>query len=99
MLRMVVMTHNPEAGPVGSETVRESAKIAMQKREQVMSKLDIREIGEWIDVPGHVAFLLVDAPNAHVITQMLAELGLLGWLTAAIHPVIDYREAAKMLPQ
>ena len=70
---MVVMTHNPEAGPVASESARESVKIATQQREQVMSKLGIKEIGEWIDMPGHVAYLLVDAANSHVITQMLAE--------------------------
>jgi len=96
---MVVMTHNPEAGPVASESARESVKIAMQQREQVMSKLGIKEIGEWIDMPGHVAYLLVDAANGHVITQMLAEFGLLGWLKAEIHPVIPYQEAAKTLPQ
>ena len=95
MLHMVVMTHNPEAGPAASEKARESVRTAMEKREQVMSELGIREIGEWIDMPGHTAFLLIDAPNAHVVTQMLAEFGLLGWLNAAIHPVVPYQEAAK----
>ena len=64
-----------------------------------MSKLGMKEIGEWIDMPGHVAYLLVDAANSHVITQWMAELGLLGWLKAEIHPVIPYQEALKTLPQ
>jgi len=96
---MVVMTHNPEAGPVASESTRESIKIAMQQREQVMSKLGMKEIGEWIDMPGHVAYLLVDTANSHVISQWMAELGLLGWLKAEIHPVIPVQEAAQTLQQ
>jgi len=98
MLHMVVMNHNPEAGPMASEKARESVKIAMENRQPVMSKLGIKEIGEWIDIPGHVAYLLVDCANSHVITQMLAEFGLLGWLTAEIHPVISYQDAARTMP-
>jgi hypothetical protein len=97
MLYMVIMKHNPEAGPMGSETVRNSIQGVMQKRGDVMSKLGIKDIGEWIDIAGHETYLIADVDNAHVFTQMLAEFGLLGWIKAEIHPIVPYQDAAKVL--
>jgi hypothetical protein len=97
MLYMVVMSHNPEAGPMGSKTVADNIKNVMQKRDQVMSKLGIKEVGEWMDISGHVTYLLADVTDAHVFTKMLAEYGLLGWIKAEIHPVVSVQESAAML--
>lgn len=82
---------------MGSNSTRESIKNAMQQRGQVMSKLGIKDLGEWIDIAGHVTYLLIDVTDAHAITQMMAELGLLGWLSAEIHPVVPHQEAAAAL--
>jgi hypothetical protein len=97
MLYMVVMAHNPEAGPMGSKTVADNVKNVVQKRDQVMSKLGIKDMGEWIDVSGHVTYLLADVTDAHVFTRMLGELGLLGWIKTEIHPVIPVQESAAPL--
>jgi hypothetical protein len=97
MLYMVVMTHNPEAGPLGSKTVADNIKNVMQKRAQVMSKLGIKDVGEWMDISGHVTYLLADVTDAHVFTQMLGEYGLLGWIKAEIHPVVTTQESVALL--
>ena len=97
MLYMVIMSHNPEAGPMGSKAVADNIKNVVQKRDQVMSKLGIKDVGEWIDVAGHVAYLVADATDAHVFTRMLAEYGLLGWIKAEIHPIISYQDSAALL--
>ena len=97
MLYMVVMSHNPEAGPMGSKAVADNIRNVMQKRAQVMSRLGIKDVGEWIDVAGHVAYLVADATDAHVFTRMLAEYGLLGWIKAEIHPIISYQDSAALL--
>jgi hypothetical protein len=97
MLYMVVMSHNPEAGPMGSKAVADNIKNVVQKRAQVMAKLGIKDVGEWIDVAGHVTYLVADATDAHVFTRMLAEYGLLGWIKAEIHPIISYQDSVSLL--
>ena len=48
----------------------------------------------WTNMPAHAIYVLVDAPNAHLVNQMAMELRLMDWNTAVVNPVVTLQEAA-----
>jgi hypothetical protein len=59
----------------------------------VATKLGIKVQGWWVNPPGHTFFVLVDAPNAHVINNLMTELRLFHWNTIQVHPIVTMDEA------
>jgi hypothetical protein len=67
-------------------------------RSQELSKsLGVAVQGSWTNLAAHVIYMLLDAPNAHVITQWCNELKILDWSRAEINPLITSQEAMKQL--
>ena len=50
-------------------------------------------------MPAHTIWFILDAPNAHVVNQMMAELKLMEWNTVMVHPVTTLQEAAALVAQ
>ena len=97
MLHMIVSSHSPETCPGFVPELREKAKTSFQKMGEVSKKLGITIQGGWVNGGGHITFMLVDAPNAHVIEQMGFELGFVEWNTSTIYPVMTMEEAQARL--
>ena len=97
MLHMIVSSHSPETCPGVVPEIREKAKASFQKMGEVTKKLGITPQGGWLNGGGHIFFMLLDAPNAHVIEQMGSELGLGDWNTSTIYPVMTMEEAQALL--
>lgn len=78
MLHMVVNTHNAESCAFRGEEEGKILSDALDKfgEETPESVTEVR--GSWINRSGHEFFMLVDAPNAHVIEETLVASGLLG---------------------
>jgi len=93
MLHMVVLTHGPETCAAAHADAGEMIRSASGQMEAVATKLGASVQSWWIDPPGHVFYMVVDAPNAHVVNSLMVELKLFLWNTIDIHPIITADEA------
>ena len=78
MLHMIVSTHNPESCAFRSEEDGKATGGALDRFEEIAPDHGVTVEGSWINRPGHEGFILVDAPNVHVIDDALVASGLVG---------------------
>ncbi len=93
MLHMVVLTHGPDTCAAAHAESGQMMRDAMNNMDEVSKKHGVAVQGAWIDPPGHIFYIVADAPNAHVINDLVTELKLFHWNTIVIHPVITLEEA------
>jgi len=93
MLHMVLITHGPDTCAASHVEAGDMAREARAQMEAASTKLGISVQGWWVDPPAHVFYLLADAPNAHVVNNLMTELRLFHWNTIDIHPIISIDEA------
>ena len=55
--------------------------------------------GGWTNMPAHTVYVLVDAPNAHVVNEVIMEIGLMDWNTVEVNPVLTLQEATAIAAQ
>jgi hypothetical protein len=78
MLHMVVNTHNPESCAFRGRDEGRIFSDAFDQFDQGAAEQDVTVKGSWVNRGAHEIFLLVDAPNAHVIDEALLRAGLIG---------------------
>lgn len=78
MLHMVVNTHNPESCAFRGQEEGEILSAAFERFEAEDPGGVITVRGSWINRGAHEAFMLVEAPNAHVIEEAILASALLG---------------------
>ena len=93
MLHMVVLTHGPDTCAAAHPEPGEMARTGFGQMDAEAKKLDVSVQGAWVDAPGHVFYLLADAPNAHALRDLMVELRLFHWNTIQIHPITTVDEA------
>jgi hypothetical protein len=98
MLYMVISTHGPDTCPMGNPEAAKKMRYAMEHMNDVTKKLNIKVNGNWVYTTAHIIYMLVDANNAHDISQMAMELHMMEWNTVVINPVLPMAEVAKMVP-
>ncbi len=96
MLHMVVMTHGPETCAAVHAHVGAKARSAAEQLDAASKRLDIEPQGWWSDPTGHAIFMLLDAPNAHAVDQLMRDLQLFHWNAVDIHPVVPYESAVPL---
>ena len=99
MLHLVVATHSPETCAAVVPEWRDKALSAFQRMGEITKALGITPQGAWTNMPGHTTYFLLDAPNAHVVNQMAAELHLMDWNTVVVNPVMTLQEAMERVKQ
>jgi hypothetical protein len=99
MLHMAVLTHGPETCAAGHPEIGELARSGFGKIDESAGKLGIKIQGSWVNAPGHTFFMLLDAPNAHAINQLMIEIQVFLWNTIEIHPIITSEEAMPLAAQ
>ena len=99
MLHLVVATHGPETCAAVVPEVMEKAMSAKQRMGEVTKTLGITVQGAWVNMPGHTIYFLLDAPNAHVVNQMFAELRFMDWNTVVVNPVVTLEQAMEKAQQ
>jgi hypothetical protein len=99
MLHMVVATHGPETCAAVVPAVAEKALSASTRMSEVTKALGITVQGAWTNMPGHTLYVLLDAPNAHVVNQMAVELHFMDWSTWVVNPVVTLQQATEKLQQ
>jgi hypothetical protein len=90
---MVVATHGPDTCAAVVPEVTEKAKAGFQQIGEASKKLGITVQGVWTDMTAHTLYFLVDAPNAHVVSQLFRDIHLMDWNTVVVNPVITLQEA------
>jgi muconolactone delta-isomerase len=93
MLHMIVMTHGPDTCAAANAASGNMARNAMDKMDEASKKHQVTIQGKWVDPPGHVFYILADAPNAHAINNLMTELQFFLWNTVDIHPIVTLEEA------
>ncbi len=93
MLHMVVATHGPDTCAAVVPEVAEMAKAGFQQIGEAAKKLGITVQGTWTNMPAHTIYILVDAPNAHVVSQLFRDIHLMDWNKVVVHPVVTLQEA------
>ena len=93
MLHMVVATHGPDTCAAVVPEVAEMAKAGFQQIGEAAKKLGITVQGTWTNMPAHTLYILVDAPNAHVVSQLFRDIHLMDWNTVVVNPVVTLQEA------
>ncbi len=93
MLHMVIATHGPDTCAAVVPKVTEVAKAGFQQIDEAAKKLGITVQGTWTNMPAHTLYILVDAPNAHVVSQLFRDTHLMDWNTVVVNPVLTLQEA------
>lgn len=91
---MVLMTHGPETCAAAHPEIAEIMQTGMGKLDEVASRLGITVQGSWSNMAAHAIYMVVDAPNAHVVNQLARETRFMDWNTVVVSPVLALEEAA-----
>ena len=93
MLHMVVSTHTAQDCAFRGKEQEDVLVGAFEAFEKGAPDREVSLRGSWINRSAHEAFVLMDAPNAHVIEVALLESGLLARNTTRILPVVSSDDA------
>lgn len=92
MKHMIVNTHNAESCAFRNEEDDEAMRGAIEALGTAWAEFGAAIDGFWINRSAHTFFMLVDAPNAHVIDEALLKAGLVGRTHTEIFPVLTVDE-------
>jgi hypothetical protein len=87
MLHLVIVRHTAESCP--GRPGNEDVHPCLQSMAELLAHREVTTVGRWADPPAHVNYLVLDAPNAHVIQEVLMESGLSGHTTTEIRAVLS----------
>lgn len=96
MLHMVVLTHGPDTCAAVHPELGDKARTAFSQLQEISGRLGVSVQGWWVDPPGHVFYMLADAPNAHAVNQLMTQTELFQWNTIDVHPVMTVEEAMSL---
>jgi hypothetical protein len=100
MLYMVIATHTPDNCPMINQAVKNKVFTGLQKSPDVAKTLGVTQQGSWTNLLSHTIYNIVDAPNAHAITQWLNDCLMLDWNTVTVEPILVTSEImAKQIKQ
>jgi uncharacterized protein with GYD domain len=92
MKHMVVNTHNAESCAFRSEEDGEAVGEALDAFGKSGTEFGLTIDEFWVNRSAHTFFILVDAPNAHVIDEALLKAGLVGRTHTEVFPVLTMEE-------
>jgi len=95
MLHMIVSTHNPESCAFRGKEEEELLNHAGDEFEGSLPDRGLGMKGSWVNRAAHEIFMLIEAPNAHVIEEALLAAGLVGRTHSRVLPVVALEDAMK----
>lgn len=78
MLHMLVNTHNAESCAFRSADDEAALAPGFGNLGRVAQERGASVLGSWVNTASHTVFALIDAPNAHVVDEVIREAGLTG---------------------
>jgi hypothetical protein len=95
VLHMIVNTHNAESCAFRGKEEEDLLVGSFDQLKASASESGLTLESWWVNRASHEIFVLVDAPNAHVIEEALLRAGLVGRTHSRILPVVDVDDAMK----
>jgi len=86
MLYIAIVTHSPESCPAREENA--AIHPCLNTMSELLTARGVKMVGRWADPPAHVNYMVLDAPDAHVIQAVLMESGLFLHTTTELRPVL-----------
>ena len=86
MLHMAIVRHTAESCPGRPEN--EAIHPCLHAMDQLLAERGIAVVGRWADPPAHVNWLVLDAPSAHAILEVLMESGVASHTTSEVRAVL-----------
>lgn len=93
MLHIAVISHGPETCAAVEEELKEIAQTGIRGLSATAGEHGAKFEGGWVDMAAHRMWLLIDAPNAHAVSQLTMDHKIFHWNTVTVHPVITLDEA------
>lgn len=93
MLHMIVNTHNAESCAFRGNEEEQALTSAFDLFGEKAGERGITLHGSWVSRAAHEVFVLADAPNAHVIEELLLGVGLVGRSHTRVLPVVSTDDA------
>lgn len=97
MLHMAVVTHGPDTCPINNPEAMAAVMATLGRMGEAAGKLGVTVQGSWTNMPAHALWFVLDAPNGHVVDQLMIELKLQEWNTIVVHPVSTLGEAVEQI--
>ena len=93
---------SPENDPMFNEKARKVSMELMSKRDGLLKKHGIRELGSWTVAGEHLAVMVYEAPSSDAFSKFLMEpefMPVNAFETIEVKLAISNEEVAKMLPK
>ncbi len=87
MLHMVVNTHSEDSCAFRNDENREALAGGFGRFGEAAAEHGAELIGAWANMASHTVFLLVDAPTAHVVDEILRGSELVGHTDSRVYAV------------
>ncbi len=87
MLHMLVNTHSEDSCAFRSEENREALVAAFPGLSTAAAAHGGEVAGTWVNMASHTVFVLIDAPNAHAVDEIVRDSGLIGYTTTTVYAV------------
>lgn len=84
---MVIVRHSPESCP--GRPGNDDVHPCLHTLEEMIAARGIGVVGRWGDPPAHINYMVLDAPNSHVLQEVFMESGIFGHTTTEIRPVLS----------
>ena len=93
MLHMIVNTHNAESCAFRGKEEENLLRGALEQVTESAGQTGLTIQGQWVNRASHEIFMLIDAPNAHVVEEAFLGAGLVGRTHTRILPVVAVEQA------
>jgi hypothetical protein len=87
MLHIVVMRHNAESLVFRPEEHQKTERTTFARLQALGKDHGASLEGAWVNTGAHTTFALIDAPNAHVVNELLELSGIVAWEDATVYAV------------
>lgn len=86
---MIVNTHHAESCPFRGQEHADALAPALEQLAETAESMGASVAGAWVNGAGHTGFYLVEAPNAHVVDQVIQASGLTGRTHSQVFSVVE----------
>jgi hypothetical protein len=84
---MVVNTHSAESCAFRNEDNKEKLTGGLASMAEAAAAKGASLQGAWANMASHTIFALFEAPNSHVVDELLRETGLVGYTESRVYSV------------
>ena len=99
---MITSQHTAESCPMNNEKERKMFLEASGKMGELTNKHNIKPVGNYVSMPDHTTYMILEAPSSDAFQQFMAEPSIIQMLaksTSTVKSVNALEDAVKMLSE